>query len=187
MVTARSPHDEAARRLRRVAPPRCSRLPRVLVVGHFERMSRHRRPPATKRLHQGGGNTVERHVPPDLRRRLEAARLDLLGLFRALDSLHIAAYLPDELRDLFELDADFAEALAVLDHSVQGYDLVALQRDTLASLDDLLSAKADFLVTLDPNERARLDSRLPVVHATLDPREAYHDIPNSGAYPRRAP
>lgn len=121
--------------------------------------------------------TVENHVSPDLRRRLEAARLDLLGLFRALDSLHIAADLPDELHGLFEIDADFAEALAVLDHPAAGYDLVAMQRDTLASLDELAPAKADFLATLTTEERSRLDRRLPIVRATLDPREAYSQVP----------
>lgn len=121
--------------------------------------------------------TVENHVPPDLRERLESARLELLALFRALDSLHLATDLPDELHELFELDADFAEALAVLDHPVTGYDLVALQRDTLVSLANLTSLKAEFTDTLDDDERARLDRRLPVVRATLDPREAYNQIP----------
>ena len=138
-------------------------------------MSRRKKIASSRR--GGASVTVEKHVPPDLRRRLEAARLDLLGLFRALDSLHIAADLPDELHDLFELDADFAEALAVLDHPVAGYDLVAFQRDTLASLDDIASAKTDFLATLVVDDRVRLDRRVQVVRATLDPREAYSQIP----------
>jgi hypothetical protein len=154
----------------------------MFTVRHGQRMSRrkktspHRQPAARA--------TVEQHLPPDLRGRLEAARIDLLGLFRALDSLHIAAHLPDELHDLFELDADFAEALAVLDHSPAGYDLVMMLRETLTSLDDLAAAKADFLATLDESDRARLDRRLPVVCATLDPREAYSQIP--GRDPRLA-
>ena len=136
-----------------------------------------RRKKSAPRRPGAAGVTVEKQVPPDLRRRLEAARLDLRGLFRALDSLHLAADLPDELRDLFELDADFAEALAVLDHPAAGYNLVAFQRDTLASLGDLVAAKTDFLATLDSDERVRLDRRLPVVRATLDPRAAYSQIP----------
>ena len=135
-----------------------------------------RRKKSAPRRPGAAGVTVEKQVPPDLRRRLEAARLDLLGLFRALDSLHLAADLPDELRDLFELDADFAEALAVLDHPAAGYNLVAFQRDTLASLADLAAAKTDFLATLESDERVRLDRRLPVVRATLDAREAYSHI-----------
>ena len=56
-------------------------------------------------------------IPPDLRTRLEQARLDLKALFRALDGLDLS---PDEIpqrriRQLFELDADFAEALWALD------------------------------------------------------------------------
>ena len=54
---------------------------------------------------------------PDLRARLEVARLDLLALFRALDRMDLS---PDEipqalLRQLLERDADFAEALWALD------------------------------------------------------------------------
>jgi hypothetical protein len=124
--------------------------------------------------------TVEKHLPPDLRRRLEAARVDLLTLFRTLDSLHLAVELPDQLRTLFELDADFAEALAVLDHPVAGYDLAAMQRDTLASLTSLALAKAEFLGNLDSRDRERFDRRIPVVRATIDPREAYSQIPGRG-------
>ena len=45
--------------------------------------------------------------------RLEVARLDLLALFRALDRMDLSpAEIPQRLlRQLFELDADFAEAL----------------------------------------------------------------------------
>jgi hypothetical protein len=47
-------------------------------------------------------------IPIDLRERLEAARLDLLALFRALDRMHLAPeQIPQRLiRQLFELDAD---------------------------------------------------------------------------------
>ena len=49
----------------------------------------------------------------DLRSRLEAARLDLLALFRALDQMELSpAEIPLRLmRQLFEMDADYAEAL----------------------------------------------------------------------------
>jgi hypothetical protein len=52
-------------------------------------------------------------IPPDLRPRLEAARLDLLALFRALDRMNLTpAEIPQRLiRQLFELDADYVEAL----------------------------------------------------------------------------
>jgi hypothetical protein len=52
-------------------------------------------------------------VHVDLRSRLEAARLDLLALFRALDRMDLTAREIPQLilRQLFELDADNAEAL----------------------------------------------------------------------------
>jgi hypothetical protein len=56
------------------------------------------------------------HIPADLRACLETARLDLLALFRALDRMDLApAEIPQRLmRQIFELDADFAEALWAL-------------------------------------------------------------------------
>jgi hypothetical protein len=47
-------------------------------------------------------------IPIDLRARLEAARLDLLALFRALDRMNLTPeQIPQRLlRELFELDAD---------------------------------------------------------------------------------
>ena len=122
-------------------------------------------------------DTVERHVPPGLRTRLEGARLDVLSLLRALDSLLVAQDIPDELRALFELDADFAEALAVLDHPPGSYNLAAMVRDTLASLDDLPQTRQDFLDTLAPPDRERIARRVPVVRATLAPEEAYSQVP----------
>jgi hypothetical protein len=57
-------------------------------------------------------------IPADLRARLEKARLDLLALFRALDRMDLSpAEIPQRLiRQLFELDADYVEALWALDH-----------------------------------------------------------------------
>ena len=51
-------------------------------------------------------------IPVDLRARLEVARLDLLALFRALDRMDLSAEeIPQRLlRQLFERDADYAEA-----------------------------------------------------------------------------
>ncbi|HMC60285.1 MAG TPA: hypothetical protein VKJ01_13930, partial [Candidatus Solibacter sp.] len=55
-------------------------------------------------------------IAVDLRPRLETARLDLLALFRALDRMDLSpAEIPQQLlRQLFELDADYAEALWAL-------------------------------------------------------------------------
>ena len=122
-------------------------------------------------------DTVEKHVVPGLRSRLEAARLDLLALFRALDSLLLAQHPPPPLRAILELDADCAEALVVLDRSPQGLNLAAMTRDTLASLDDIPRARQHFLDTLPTADRERLGPRIQLVRITLDPLEAYHQIP----------
>ena len=79
--------------------------------------------------------TIE--IPADLRTRLETARLDLLALFRALDRMDLSPIeIPQRLiRQLFELDADYAEALWALDQPKGALDLRTLLRDTLAALD----------------------------------------------------
>ena len=133
-----------------------------------------RRPPSDSREPT---DAIEMHVPPEFRARLETARLEVLSLLRALDSLHLAGKLPDELQAIFELDADFAEALAVLDHPTRGYNLPSMVRDTLASLDQLPLARKGLLDTLPPADRERLTRRIPVVNATLDPSAAYNQIP----------
>ena len=122
-------------------------------------------------------DTVEKHIVPGLRARLEAARLDLLALFRAIDSLFIAQDQPPPLRSLMELDADCAEALVVLDRAPSGLNLAAMVRDTIASLDDIPRARERFLATLLPADRDRLARRTEVVRATLDPHQAYVHIP----------
>ena len=78
-------------------------------------------------------------IPVDFRVRLEKARLDLLALFRALDRMHLSpAEIPQRLiRQLFELDADYVEALWALDQPPASLDLAAMLRDTLAALDQL--------------------------------------------------
>src|SRR5215469_3927754 len=78
-------------------------------------------------------------VPADLRPRLEAARLDLLALFRALDQMDLSsAEIPQLLiQQLFELDADYVEALWALDQPRRSLDWHAMRLDTLASLEQL--------------------------------------------------
>ena len=78
-------------------------------------------------------------IPTDLRARLETARLHLLALFRALDRLDLSASeIPQRLlHQLFELDADFAEALWALDQPSHSLDFRAMLRDTLESLEQL--------------------------------------------------
>src|SRR5271155_2240242 len=59
------------------------------------------------------GRSSHAAIPADLRPRLEAARLDLLALFRALDRMDLTpSEIPQRLfRQLFERDADYVEAL----------------------------------------------------------------------------
>src|SRR5450432_1888863 len=74
-------------------------------------------------------------IPPDLRTRLETARLDLLALFRALDRMYLTPeHIPQRLiRQLFELDADYVEALWGLDQPPGKLNLQLMLRDTLAA------------------------------------------------------
>jgi len=121
------------------------------------------------------------HLPPgvstELRGRLEAARLELLALFRALDQLQLAQSLPEELQCLFELDADLAEALWALDQRSAKLDWALMTRDTLTSIDAIPEAREDFLQALSKAERRRLDDRIGAVRATLRPEDAYIHVP----------
>jgi hypothetical protein len=63
-------------------------------------------------------------VPKDLEERLVEARLDLRALFRVLDEQYLAQDVSAALRGLFELDADFAEALWVLGQRRGSFNLL---------------------------------------------------------------
>src|SRR5712691_4432340 len=118
-------------------------------------------------------------LPADLRARLEEARLDLLALFRALDGMDLSpAEIPQRLiRQLFELDADYVEALWALDQPPASLDLHAMLRDTLAALDQLPEACARFRTRL-PNRAHRILPKLEItVRHGLDPAEAYSMVP----------
>ncbi len=133
---------------------------------------------ATRSSHSGGKlSALERALPEGFRQRLEAARLDLRALFRAADQLLVGQQLPDELHRLFELDADFAEALHIMDIAPRRIDVRAMLRDTEASFAEVNEARAEFLDTLAAPIRKRLETRAAVVRATLDPDDAYLDIP----------
>ena len=118
-------------------------------------------------------------VPADLRTRLEAARLDLLALFRALDRMDLTPVeIPQRLiRQLFELDADFAEALWALDQPPRKLDLQAMLRDTLAALEQLPEASARFRNHLPPRAHPALASLEVTVRNNLLPAEAYNMVP----------
>jgi hypothetical protein len=112
---------------------------------------------------------------------LEAARLDSLALFRALDRIDPGlspAQIPQQLlQQLFDLDADCAEALWALDQPPGSLDFSAMVRDTLLALDQL------------PDQRHRMRSLLPArarrpiavleadIRASLQPDEAYNGVP----------
>ena len=118
-------------------------------------------------------------IPADLRPRLEAARLDLLALFRALDRMDLApAEIPQRLiRQLFELDADYAEALWALDQPSGTLDLKRMLRDTLAALKQLPEASTRLRKHL-PRHAHPVLARLEVtVRRSLLPTDAYNMVP----------
>jgi hypothetical protein len=117
-------------------------------------------------------------VPVDLRGRLEQARLDTLALLRALDQALAPRDLPHAaLAHVARLDADCAEALWALDQPAGALDVQAMVRDTLTSLAALRDALAQVRIRLPVVGRARLERLEPVIRATLDPIEAYNDVP----------
>ena len=113
-------------------------------------------------------------IPPDLRTRLETARLDLLALFRALDRMYLN---PDQIpqrlvRQLFELDADYVEALRGLDQPPGQLNLQIMLRDTLAALDQLPTACSRLRKNLPPQALPTLSKLELTIRATLNPVEA---------------
>lgn len=123
-------------------------------------------------------------IPADLRARLEAARLDLLALFRALDRMDLSpAEIPQRLlRQLFELDADLAEALWALDQPAGRVSLRAMLRDTQAALEQLPEACARFRKNLPPRAHPTLAQLEITDRNGLDPSEAYSMVP--GRHPQ---
>jgi hypothetical protein len=118
-------------------------------------------------------------IPSDLRARLETARLDLLALFRALDRMHLTPQqIPQRLiRQLFELDADYAEALWGLDQPPGKLDFHAMLRDTLAALEQLPAACSRLRKNLPPQSLHALSQLERIVRSNLSPAEAYNMVP----------
>ena len=118
-------------------------------------------------------------IPADLRTRLEAARLDLLALFRALDQMDLSpAEIPQRLiSQLFELDADYVEALWALDQPRHSLDFGAMCRDTLAALDQLQEARARFRTYLPRPAHPTLEILEASIRKSLRRREAYRMVP----------
>jgi hypothetical protein len=118
-------------------------------------------------------------IPGDLRARLEAARLELLTLFRALDRMDLTpAEIPQRLiRQLFELDADYVEALWALDQPAGALNLHLMLRDTLAALEQLPQAQTRFRKNLPSRAHATLAELEPIIRRSLHPAEAYSMVP----------
>jgi hypothetical protein len=118
-------------------------------------------------------------VPANLRARLQAARLDLLALFRALDRMDLApSEIPQRLiRQLFELDADYAEALWALDQPPGSLDMRVMLRDTLGALEQLPEASARFRKNIPHRAHPVLVQLESTVRHTLLPAEAYNMVP----------
>ena len=118
-------------------------------------------------------------IPVDLRARLETARLDLLALFRALDRLNLTPeQIPQRLiRQLFELDADYVEALWGLDQPPGKLNLPAMLRDTLAALEQLPTACSRLRKNLPPRTQLILPQLELTIRAKLNPAEAYNMVP----------
>ena len=125
-------------------------------------------------------------IPIDLRLRLETARLDLLALFRAMDRLYLTPeQIPQRLlRQLFELDADFVEALWGLDQPPGKLNMRVMLRDTLAALSQLPAASARLRNNLPSQVHAPLAQLETAIRAKLHPVEAYNMVP--GRNPQNA-
>ncbi|MDP1912548.1 hypothetical protein [Brevundimonas sp.] len=130
-----------------------------------------------KKLKPRRGKRVEDLVDADFRPRLEAARLAMRALFRALDELGVGQRVPGELRKLIELDADVAECLHVLDMDAAGFDVRLMVRETLSSMERVEPTTAAFLETISSDLREQLIAHVEVVRLTLQPADAYLDIP----------
>ena len=118
-------------------------------------------------------------IPKDLRKRLENARLEALTLFRALDRVNLtASEIPQGLlRELFELDADFAEALWALDQPQNTLDIRVMLRDTLDSLETWTEDCEEFLDDLPPHILQPLANHRKAIRPTLTTQDAYSQVP----------
>lgn len=122
-------------------------------------------------------SAFEQELPPGLRERLEDARLELRALFRATDQLFLGQHTSPELTLLFELDADFAEVLHLMDLAPRGIDVKAMLRDTDESFLSVAPARAEFLASLRTPQRKILELQASHVRVALLPEDAYIDIP----------
>jgi hypothetical protein len=125
------------------------------------------------------GQGPKTKIPPDLRHRLETARLDLLALLRALDRMDLRpAEIPQHLlQKLFELDADCAEALWALDQPPRSLDCAAMLHDTEVALKQITVVASRFRMALASRAHPALENLEISIRQSLDPREAYNQVP----------
>jgi hypothetical protein len=81
------------------------------------------------------------------------------------------------IRQLFELDADYGEALWALDQPPGSLDVRAMLRDTLAALEQLPKAVELFRRNLPERAHPKLEDLETTVRKDLNPREAYNMVP----------
>ena len=81
------------------------------------------------------------------------------------------------IRQLFELDADYVEALWALDQPPGTLNLPSMLRDTLAALQQLPEASVRFRKNLPRRAHPTLAQLEATVRATLLPAEAYRMVP----------
>lgn len=125
------------------------------------------------------GRGPKTKIPADLRHRLETARLDLLALFRALDKMALRpAEIPQHLlQELFELDADCAEALWALDQPPRSLDVAAMLHDTEVALKQITVVASRFRTALASRVHPTLENFETSIRHSLDPQEAYNQVP----------
>ena len=107
----------------------------------------------------------------------------LLGLFRAPDRMDpTPSEIPQRLiRQLFDLDAGYAEALWALDQPPGTLDVKAMLRDTLAALEQLPEASARLRKNLPRRPHPGLARLEVAVRQSPLPAEAYNMVPGRAA------
>jgi hypothetical protein len=81
------------------------------------------------------------------------------------------------LRQLFELDADYVEALWALDQTPDRFKLWAMLRDTSAALERMPQLLTKFRRLLPPRAQSTLPALERSVRKSLNPGEAYNMVP----------
>ena len=81
------------------------------------------------------------------------------------------------IRQLFELDADYVEALWGLDQPTGKLSLTAMRRDTLAALEQLTDACSRLRSNLPSRSQPTLSRLETSIRTNLNPAEACNMVP----------